>query len=136
MKLDCLERNCLVEYMPFKVLTAGFFGAHVVPPGDLAKLRIGMKLADAKAVAPGPVAARQGLATEVDGVREFVAIDDKLGTVRSIYLNLPPHAEDLIADAWGPGAFAFASASFMPMRSFARSPGGTTCAPKNSDVST
>ena len=104
VKLDCLERNCLVEYTPFKVLTAEFFGAHVVPPGDLAKLRIGMKLADAKAVAPGPVAARQGLATEVDGVREFVAIDDRLATVRSIYLNLPPHAEDLIAEAWGSGA--------------------------------
>jgi len=104
VKLDCLERNCLVEYTPYHVLTKEFFGAHVVPPGDLAKLRIGMKLADAKAVAPGPVAARAGLATDVDGVREFVAIDDKLGTVRSIYLNLPPHAEDLIAEAWGPGA--------------------------------
>ena len=103
VKLDCLERNCLVEYMPYHVLAAAFFGAHVVPPGDLAKLRIGMKLADAKALAPGPVAARAGLATDVDGVREFVAIDDKLGTVRSIYLNLPAHAEDLIAEAWGPG---------------------------------
>jgi hypothetical protein len=104
VKLDCLERNCLVEYMPYHVLTTDFFGAHVVPPGDLAKLRIGMKLAEAKALAPGPVAARAGLETEVDGVREFVAIDDKLGTVRSIYLNLPPHAEDLIAEAWGSGA--------------------------------
>jgi hypothetical protein len=103
VKLDCLERNCLVEYTPYRVLTSEFFGAHVVPPGDLAKLRIGMKLADAKALAPGPVSARAGLATEVDGVREFVAIDDKLGTVRSIYLNLPPHAEDLIAEAWGSG---------------------------------
>jgi hypothetical protein len=36
-------------------------------------------------------------------VRAFVAIDDKLGMVRSIYLNLPPHAEDLIAEAWGKG---------------------------------
>lgn len=104
VKLDCLERNCLVEYTPYKVLTAGFFGAHVVPPGDLAKLRIGMKLADAKALAPGPVAARAGLVTDVDGVREFVAIDDRSGTVRSIYLNLPPHAEDLIGQAWGAGA--------------------------------
>lgn len=104
VRLDCLERNCLVEYTPYHVLTAGFFGAHVVPPGDLGKLRIGMKLAEARALAPGPVSARAGLPTDVDGVREFVAIDDKLGTVRSIYLNLPPHAEDLIAEAWGPGA--------------------------------
>lgn len=104
VKLDCLERNCLVEYTPYHVLTTDYFGAHVVPPGDLAKLRIGMRLADAKAITPGPVAARAGLATDVDGVREFVAIDDKLGTVRSIYLNLPPHAEDLIVEAWGPGA--------------------------------
>jgi hypothetical protein len=103
VKLDCLDRNCLVEYVPYHVLTTEYFGAHVVPPGDLAKLRIGMRLAEAKAVAPGPVAARAGVATDVDGVREFVAIDDKLGTVRSIYLNLPPHAEDLIAEAWGPG---------------------------------
>jgi hypothetical protein len=103
VKLDCLERNCLVEYIPYHVLTSAFFGAHIVPPGDLAKLRIGMKLVDARAVAPGPVSVRSGIVTEVDGVREFVTIDDKLGTVRSIYLNLPQHAEDLIADAWGPG---------------------------------
>jgi hypothetical protein len=106
VKLDCLERNCLVDYTPYRVLTAGFFGAHVVPPGELSKLRIGMKLADAKQLAPGPVAVRSGITTDVDGVREFVGIDDKLGTVRSIYLNLPPHAEDLIAEAWGPGADA------------------------------
>ena len=36
----------------------------------------------------------------------------------------------------GPGASLRASASFMPMLSFARSPGGTTCAPKKSAVST
>lgn len=103
VKLDCLERNCIVEYEPYHVLTASFFGAHVVPPGDLAKLRIGMPLAEAREVAPGPVAVRAGIATDVDGVREFVAIDDKLGVVRSIYLNLPEHAENLIAAAWGPG---------------------------------
>ncbi len=103
VKLDCLERNCLVEYFPYHVLTAEFFGSHVIPPGDLSKLRIGMKLAEARAVAPGPVSVRSGIATSVDGVREFVSIDDKLGTVRSIYVNLPPHAEDLIAAAWSEG---------------------------------
>ena len=104
VRLDCLERNCLVDYVPFHVLTAEFFGAHVVPPGDLAKLRIGMKLGEAKELAPGPVSVRAGMATGVDGVRAFVAIDDKAATVRSIYLNLPQHAEDLIAEAWGKGA--------------------------------
>jgi len=103
VKLDCLERNCIVEFEPYHVLTAAFFGAHVVPPGDLGKLKIGMKLGDAKELAPGPVAVRNGIPTDVDGVREFVGIDDKLGTVRSIYLNLPRHAEALIAEAWGPG---------------------------------
>jgi hypothetical protein len=102
VKLDCLERNCVVEYVPYRVLTAEFFGPHVVPPGDLAKLRIGMPLAEAKQVAPGPVSVRAGIATKYDGVREFVALDDKGATVRSIYLNLPPNAEDLITDAWGP----------------------------------
>lgn len=106
VKLDCLERNCLVEYVPYHVLTADFFGAHVVPPGDLANLRIGMKLAEARKLAPGPIDVRAGIATGVDGVREFAAVDDKLGTVRAIYLNLPPHAEDLIAEAWGPGTKA------------------------------
>jgi hypothetical protein len=103
VKLDCLERNCLVEYEPYHVLTADFFGTHVIPPGDLAKLRIGMKVAEAKALAPAPVAVRAGIPTSVDGVREFVAIDDKLGTVQSIYLNLPQHAEDLITSAWSEG---------------------------------
>jgi hypothetical protein len=103
VKLDCLERNCFIEYVPYHVLTSEFFGAHVVPPGELANLRIGMKLADARKAAPGPVDVRSGIATGVDGVREFVAIDDKAGTVRSIYLNLPQHAEDLIADAWSEG---------------------------------
>jgi hypothetical protein len=106
VKLDCLERNCFVEYLPYHVLTQDFFGAHVMPPGDLAKLRIGMKLAEARKLAPGVVDVRSGIATGVDGVRQFVAIDDKLGVVRAIYLNLPPRAEDLIAEAWGRGAQA------------------------------
>jgi hypothetical protein len=106
VKLDCLERNCLVEYVPYQVLTQDFFGAHVVPPGDLANLRIGMKLAEARKLAPGVVEVRAGIATGVDGVRQFVGIDDKLGVVRSIYLNLPPRAEDLIAEAWGRGLAA------------------------------
>jgi hypothetical protein len=106
VKLDCLERNCFVEYIPYHVLTQDFFGAHVVPPGDLAKLGVGMKLADARKLAPGVVDVRSGLATDVDGVRQFVAIDDKLGVVRAIYLNLPPRAEDLIAEAWGRGTQA------------------------------
>jgi hypothetical protein len=102
-KLDCHERNCFLEYVPYHALTAEFFGAHVVPPGELANLRIGMKIADARKLAPGPVDVRSGIATGVDGVREFVAIDDKTGTIRSIYLNLPQHAEDLIAEAWSEG---------------------------------
>ncbi|CAN5923520.1 hypothetical protein BH11MYX3_BH11MYX3_23090 [soil metagenome] len=103
VKLDCLERNCLVEYVPYHVLTSEFFGAHVVPPGDLANLKIGMKLAEARKLAPGPIDVRNGIPTGVDGVREFVALDDKLGVVRAIYLNLPQHAEDLISEAWGEG---------------------------------
>ncbi len=103
VKLDCLERNCIVEYVPYHVLTSGFFGAHVVPPGDLANLKIGMKLAEARKLAPGPIDVRAGIPTGVDGVREFVALDDKLGVVRAIYLNLPQHAEDLINEAWGEG---------------------------------
>jgi hypothetical protein len=103
VKLDCIERNCLVEYLPYHVLESEFFGAHVVPPGALAKLRIGMKLAEARAIAPGPIDVRAGIATGVDGVREFIAVDDKLGTVRAIYLNLPQHAEKLVEDAWGVG---------------------------------
>jgi hypothetical protein len=103
VKLDCLERNCFIEYVPYHVLTAEFFGAHVVPPGELANLKIGMKVADARKIAPGPIDVRAGIATGVDGVREFVAIDDKTATVRAIYLNLPQHAEDLIAEAWSEG---------------------------------
>ncbi|MEO8703676.1 MAG: hypothetical protein ABI867_26740 [Kofleriaceae bacterium] len=102
-KLDCLERNCIVEYIPYHVLTSDFFGAHVVPPGELVKLKVGMKVAEARKVAQGLLDVRSGVPTGVDGVRQFVQIDDKLGSVRSIYLNLPPHAEDLIADAWGKG---------------------------------
>ena len=106
VKLDCLERNCLVEYVPYHVLTAEYFGPHVVPPSDLAKLRIGMPLAEARELAPGPVQVRAGLATKYDGVREFISIDDKTATVRSIYLNLPQQAENLIEEAWGAGANA------------------------------
>jgi hypothetical protein len=103
VKLDCLERNCFVEFVPYHVLTSEFFGAHVVPPGELANLRIGMKITEARKLAPAPVDVRAGIATGVDGVREFVAVDDKTGTIKSIYLNLPQHAEDLIADAWSEG---------------------------------
>ncbi len=102
-KLDCLERNCVVEYVPYHVLTSEFFGAHVVPPGDLNKLRLGMKVADAKKLAPGPIDVRAGVPTGVDGVRGFVAVDDKTGTVRAIYLNLPASAKAQIEEAWGAG---------------------------------
>jgi hypothetical protein len=105
-KLDCLERNCIIEFVPYHPLTSEFFGAHVVPPGELVKLHIGMKVADAHKLAPGPVDVRAGVVSRVDGVREFVAIDDKAGTVRAIYLNLPKGAEELIAEAWGPGTRA------------------------------
>ncbi|HEU0034067.1 MAG TPA: hypothetical protein VFQ53_25745 [Kofleriaceae bacterium] len=105
-KLDCLERNCVVEYIPYHVLTADFFGAHVMPPGDLSKLRIGMGIKEARALAPGPVDVRAGVPTGVDGVRMFVALDDKRNEVTAIYLNLPPRAEDLINEAWGQGTVA------------------------------
>ena len=110
VKLDCMERNCLVEYMPYHQLTADFFGPHVVPPGDLGKLRIGMPLAEARTLAPGPISVRSGIVTKYDGVREFVAVDDKAGVVRSIYLNVPESAEELITAAWGDG-----SAAMMPV---------------------
>jgi hypothetical protein len=103
VKLDCLERNCFVEFFPYHVLTAEFFGGHVVPPGDLAKLKIGMKLAQAKALAPGPVSVRAGVVTEFDGVKEIVKIDDRTATILSFYLNLPAHDEELITEAWGQG---------------------------------
>ena len=104
VKLDCMERNCLVEYTPYHHLTPDFFGPHVVPPGDLGKLRIGMPLAEARALAPGPISVRSGIVTKYDGVRELVSIDDKAGAVRSIYLNVPETTEALIEQAWGPGA--------------------------------
>ena len=106
VELDCLERNCLIEYIPYHVLTPEFFGAHVVPPGALASLRIGMPVAEARTFAPGPIDVRGGIATGVDGVRQFVAIDDKRNVVRAIYLNLPPHAKPLIEQAWGAGVAA------------------------------
>jgi hypothetical protein len=106
VKLDCMERNCLVEYVPYHALTSEYFGPHVVPPGDLSRLRIGMSIAEARELAPGPVLVRSGIVTKYDGVREFVAVDDKSGTVHSIYLNLPSQAGELIAEAWGPGARA------------------------------
>jgi hypothetical protein len=106
VKLDCMERNCLVEYMPYHMLTTDFFGPHVVPPGDLGKLRIGMPIAEARTLAPGPVSVRSGIVTKYDGVREFVAIDDKAGTVRSLYLNVPESTDELISAAWGNGSVA------------------------------
>ena len=105
VRLDCLGANCMIEYTPYHVLTSEFFGAHVVPPGDLSELRIGMKLAVARTKAPA-VDARSGIATGVDGVREFVALDDRTSTVRAIYLNLPHDAEKAIVDAWGDGLAA------------------------------
>ncbi len=106
VELDCLERNCLIEYEPYHVLTADFFGAHVVPPGILGELKLGMKIGDARKIAPGPIDVRGGVATGVDGVRQFVAIDDKKGVVRAIYLNVPARAREVIEEAWGKGSAA------------------------------
>lgn len=105
VRLDCLGANCLVEYVPYHVLTGEFFGAHVVPPGDLSALSIGMKLSEARPRSTA-VDARSGLATGVDGVREFVAIDDRTSTIRAIYLNLPHAAATVIAETWGDGLAA------------------------------
>jgi hypothetical protein len=77
-----------------------------VPPGVLGELRVGMPIAEARKLAPGVVDMRSGLATGVDSVRQFVAIDDKRGIVRAIYLNLPPKSEALLEEAWGPGLAA------------------------------
>jgi hypothetical protein len=107
-KLDCLEANCHLEFVPYKPLTADFFKSHVVPPGDLAKLRIGMPIAEARALAPGPVEVTAGIPTGADGVREMVQVDDKLGTVRQILINVPQYAERVIEEAWGPGTPATA----------------------------
>lgn len=104
VELDCFERNCYIAYSPYHLLTAEFFGNHVSPPGELAKLRIGMSVAEARALAPGPVTARGGVPMSIDGVRQFVAIDDRQGTVRSIYLNLPARAEDILTEAWSEGS--------------------------------
>jgi hypothetical protein len=107
-KLDCLEANCHLEFVPYKPLTAEFFTnhlppGHVTPPEPLDKLRIGMPIAEAKKVAPGVVDVSAGIPTGYDGVREMVQLDDKLGTVRQILLNVPQYAERVIEEAWGPG---------------------------------
>jgi hypothetical protein len=94
----------LLEYVPFHPLTTEFFGAHVVPPGDLAKLKIGMPIVEARAAAPAVIDVRNGIPTGIDNVRQFVAVDDKQGIVRAIYVNLPARAEPLIHEAWGKGA--------------------------------
>jgi hypothetical protein len=105
VRLDCLGANCLVEYVPYHVLTSAFFGAHVVPPGDLSELRIGMKLVDARKKT-ATVDAPSGIPSGVDGVREFVALDDRTSTIRAIYLNLPHDAATAIVEAWGDGLAA------------------------------
>lgn len=103
-KLDSAEQNDILEFVPYRAsVSPEFFGNHVVPPGDLAKLRIGMPMADAKKLAPKPIDVRAGIPTGVNGVREFVAVDDKVGVVRAIYLNLPQFSEREIEQAWGPG---------------------------------
>jgi hypothetical protein len=60
-----------------------------------------MPIAEAKALAPGPVNVRAGIATKYDGVREYVALDDKAAAVRAIYLNVPSQTEEIITEAWG-----------------------------------
>nr|HEX4318194.1 hypothetical protein [Kofleriaceae bacterium] len=102
-KLDCLEANCHLEFVPYHALTAEYFGSHVVPPGDLAKLRVGMPIAEARTIAAGPVEVSAGIPTGYDGVREMVVVDDKLGTVRKILLNLVQYGERVIEEAWGAG---------------------------------
>ena len=86
VKLDCLERNCIVEYSPYHVLTADFFGTHVIPPGDLAKLRIGMKLAEARALAPAPVGVR---AEELRGEHVIRQVLDETVALEAVELDLP-----------------------------------------------
>lgn len=85
-------------------LTAAWFGKTVAPPGELAKVKLGSKKAEAtKALAiadsPGTTA------SEIDDVA-YAFQYDTTDTLHTTLIRFPHDKAGLIAEAWGPGQVA------------------------------
>ncbi|MCE9578164.1 MAG: hypothetical protein K8W52_33875 [Deltaproteobacteria bacterium] len=94
---------------PTAPITAEFFGKTVAPPGDLAKLSIGMAEADARAAAPALFPKPKGDYQLSDG--PFVGVNFGVGLnkdskkVSRLTISLPPaaNAKAMLESAWGKG---------------------------------
>ena len=81
-------------------LTAAWFGKTVAPPGELAKLKPGMPLAEAKKVSP--IADHAGLDYgEVEDVE--VGVQDEVQGGIDVIIDMPVAKKSLIEEAWGKG---------------------------------
>lgn len=90
-----------------KSLGPAAFGKVVAPPGDLAKLKIGMPIADAKKVAgdllPGGKLEFETTPSGYTGMRYGVGVDDDHTKIDRIMVALPASGKDAVTKAWGPG---------------------------------
>lgn len=95
---------CSVEFeRPLRPLTAAFFGTRVAPPGDLAKLRLEMSLAEAKTIVPSLVGPFATTDTDlgVDDVEAAIVVTETSG-VLAITIRLKTDAAlTMLRNAWG-----------------------------------
>jgi len=91
---------CTIAFHPHKPLEA-MFGKAIAPPGELAKLAIGMPLDAVRAATKRSLAVANATDVDYDGAVEHLDfVDNKLYEVS---YALPPQALPIIAKAWGPG---------------------------------
>ena len=87
-------------------LEPGVFGKAVAPPGDLAKLKVGMTTAEAKAAAPKLDLSEKERYDLIDSgikkVRFGVGVGES-GKVDRLRVEMPPDGKAMVKQAWGPG---------------------------------
>lgn len=101
--LSCLERMCFLRFTSYEPLTAAYFGKTVAPPGDFAKLRVGMPGDEAKKLIADPRALDEYVPAGPDDVSIIAQLESTGGTVSSVRLMLPVASKEQVVAAWGPG---------------------------------
>lgn len=104
--LNCLERMCFLRFDSYKPLTADFFGKTAAPPGEFARLRVGMPADEAAKIIGDPLAVSEYVDAGPDNVSIIAQTSSDTNTVTSVRMLLPKASKELLTQAWGAGLSA------------------------------
>ena len=99
-KATTTEKAKVPEEKAKQPMTAAWLGKTVAPPGELAKLKPGMSIEDAKKASP--LAGKAGTQeSEIDGVA-YAVQEDVTGGI-DVMIRMPSDKKAVIEEAWGKG---------------------------------